>query len=76
MSKKKLAGQIGLTSAAILISRVLGLVRDIVIMNFFGTTYVSDAFQAGFKIPNLLRKLFGLSCLNLDLGQYFLLLAK
>ncbi|MCD4817299.1 MAG: murein biosynthesis integral membrane protein MurJ [Candidatus Cloacimonetes bacterium] len=64
MSKKKLAGQIGLTSVAILISRILGLVRDIVLMNFFGTTYVSDAFQAGFKIPNLLRKLFGEGALS------------
>ena len=64
MSKRKLARQIGLTSVAILISRVLGLVRDIVLMNFFGTTYVSDAFQAGFKIPNLLRKLFGEGALS------------
>jgi len=64
MSKKKLAGQVGINSLAILFSRILGVVRDIVLMNYFGTTYVSDAFQAGFKIPNLLRKLFGEGALS------------
>ena len=59
MSNKKLVKNIGAMSSAVFISRIFGLVRDIVMTSFFGTTYVADAFQAAFQIPNLLRKLFG-----------------
>ena len=40
------------------ISRILGLVRDVVIARFFGTTLAADAFFIAFKIPNLFRRLF------------------
>ena len=50
------AGVVGL---ATLISRVLGYVRDMVIASFFGAGFASDAFIAAFRIPNLLRRLFG-----------------
>lgn len=41
-----------------MLSRVLGLVRDIVIANLFGATAGADAFFVAFKIPNFLRRLF------------------
>jgi len=41
-----------------LVSRVLGLVRDIVIARWFGAGAATDAFVAAFKIPNFLRRLF------------------
>jgi len=41
------------------ISRVLGLVRDIVIASVFGAKEEADAFFVAFRIPNLLRRLFG-----------------
>jgi putative peptidoglycan lipid II flippase len=41
-----------------LISRVLGLIRDIVIAAVFGSTLAADAFFVAFKIPNLFRRLF------------------
>lgn len=40
------------------ISRVFGLVRDVVIANIFGAGAGSDAFFVAFKIPNYLRRLF------------------
>jgi len=40
------------------ISRVLGLVRDIVIAAFVGASANADAFFVAFKIPNFLRRLF------------------
>ena len=40
------------------LSRILGLVRDMVIAAFFGTGMVADAFVVAFRIPNLLRRLF------------------
>lgn len=41
-----------------LISRLLGLVRDILIAHFFGEGGVLDAFFIAFKIPNICRRLF------------------
>jgi putative peptidoglycan lipid II flippase len=40
------------------LSRILGLVRDIVVARFFGAGLVTDAFFVAFRIPNLLRRLF------------------
>lgn len=49
----------GVVSACTLLSRVLGLVRDMLSSHFFGTLAVWDAFVAAFRIPNLFRRLFG-----------------
>ena len=40
------------------ISRILGLVRDVVFASHFGAGGVMDAFVVAFKIPNFLRRLF------------------
>lgn len=49
------AGEIG---ALTFLSRILGLVRDMVLARFFGTGMAADAFFVAFRIPNLLRRLF------------------
>lgn len=41
-----------------LLSRVLGLVRDIVIANVFGVSRVTEAFFVANKIPNMMRRFF------------------
>ncbi len=41
-----------------LISRVLGLVRDVVIANILGAQAATDVFFVAQKIPNFLRRLF------------------
>lgn len=41
-----------------MLSRVLGLVRDVVIAGYFGASGSADAFFVAFKIPNFLRRLF------------------
>jgi len=51
-------------SIAIFLSRILGLVRDQVMAYFFGTSYINDAFNVGYNIPNLLRRLFGEGALS------------
>ena len=48
----------GVTGFMTLISRVLGLVRDIVIARLFGTSDATDAFFLANKIPNFMRRLF------------------
>ena len=40
------------------LSRVFGLVRDIVIARYFGAGVAVDAFIVAFRIPNFLRRLF------------------
>ncbi|MDO6563643.1 murein biosynthesis integral membrane protein MurJ [Amphritea sp. 1_MG-2023] len=41
-----------------MLSRVLGLMRDVVVANYFGAGSSADAFFVAFKIPNFLRRLF------------------
>jgi putative peptidoglycan lipid II flippase len=41
-----------------ILSRILGLVRDIVFARFFGASLVMDAFFVAFKIPNIFRRFF------------------
>ncbi len=47
-----------------LVSRVLGLVRDLVTVRVFGDTAVGSAFAAAFAIPNMFRRLFGEGALS------------
>jgi putative peptidoglycan lipid II flippase len=45
-------------SAMTMISRVLGLVRDMIVARYFPVDGATDAFYVAFRIPNLLRRLF------------------
>lgn len=45
-------------SAMTMLSRIAGLVRDMVYLNLFGADRFMDAFLVAFKIPNFLRRLF------------------
>ena len=45
-------------SVMTLLSRVLGMVRDMVVASYFGSGAAADAFFIAFKIPNFLRRLF------------------
>jgi putative peptidoglycan lipid II flippase len=48
-----------IVSLCTLLSRVLGLIRDIGMAMLFGNGVVMDAFSVAFRIPNLSRRLFG-----------------
>jgi putative peptidoglycan lipid II flippase len=48
-----------MVASGILLSRILGLVRNRVFAHYFGTSDAADAFNAAFKIPNVLQNLFG-----------------
>ena len=41
-----------------LLSRILGLVRDVVFARMFGATIIMDAFIVANRIPNMLRRFF------------------
>ncbi|MDF4901581.1 murein biosynthesis integral membrane protein MurJ [Vibrio parahaemolyticus] len=57
MSKRLLKSGM-IVSAMTLISRVLGLVRDVVVANLMGAGASADVFFFANKIPNFLRRLF------------------
>lgn len=48
----------GIVGIFTFLSRILGLIRDILIAGFFGSGMSADAFFVAFRIPNLLRRLF------------------
>jgi putative peptidoglycan lipid II flippase len=54
----------GMVSAAMAMSRVTGLLREIVMARLFGAGFVYDAFLLGFRIPNLTRDLFAEGALS------------
>src|SRR6478672_1419240 len=56
----KLARSAGLMSVATMASRVLGVVREMVLAALFGAGAgpEMDAFNVAFRVPNLLRDLF------------------
>jgi putative peptidoglycan lipid II flippase len=49
----------GAMAVATMVSRVLGLVREIVYAAFLGVGWIADAFFTAFMIPNLFRRLLG-----------------
>ena len=46
-------------AVGILLSRLVGLVRDRIFAHYFGNSDAADAFRAAFRIPNFLQNLFG-----------------
>jgi putative peptidoglycan lipid II flippase len=49
---------------AVSISRILGLVREMVLARYFGAGLHTDAFNVAYRIPNLLRDLFAEGALS------------
>jgi len=64
MEPKKIIQSAGVVSALTLLSRVLGLARDVLMAGFFGTSLVMSAFVVAFTIPNLFRRFFGEGALS------------
>ncbi len=54
----------GVVSGAIMLSRVLGLAREVIFAALFGAGGWMDAFITAFRIPNLLRDLFAEGALS------------
>ncbi len=53
-----------IVSAMTMISRVMGLVRDVVVAVLLGATSGADAFFVAFKVPNFMRRLFAEGAFN------------
>jgi putative peptidoglycan lipid II flippase len=53
-----------MVGTGILISRIVGLIRQRVFAYYFGTSAAGDAFTAAFRIPNFLQNVFGEGALS------------
>jgi putative peptidoglycan lipid II flippase len=61
----------GASGAAILVSRITGLLRDQVMALLFGAGFATDAFNVAFRVPNLLRDLLAEGSMTRSLVRTF-----
>ena len=54
----------GVVAGAVMLSRVLGLARELIFAGLFGAGRGMDAFLTAFRAPNLLRDLFAEGALS------------
>ena len=66
-----------LVGSGILLSRLAGLIRQTMIARYLGAGFAADAFNAAFRIPNLLQNLLGEGVLSASfIPQYAGLLGR
>lgn len=56
---RRIARAAGVVAALTLVSRITGLLRDMVTGYYFGAGATADAFFVAFRVPNLLRRFVG-----------------
>jgi len=61
----------GIVSIAVMFSRVLGLVREMIFARYFGAGFLMDAYVVAFRIPNVLRDLFAEGALSVAFVKVF-----
>jgi len=61
---KGVARNTAIFSAATGLSRIAGLIREVVARGYFGTTGAASAFTVAFQVPNLVRGLFADAALS------------
>jgi putative peptidoglycan lipid II flippase len=61
---EKIARSAGITSVAVMASRITGLLRESIMAHLFGAGLENEAFTLGFRIPNLTRDLFAEGALS------------
>lgn len=70
-AQQSVARSAGIVSIAVMVSRVLGLIRETIFAKYFGAGFLYDAFIVGFRIPNLLRDLFAEGALSAAFVKVF-----
>ncbi|MEP6789413.1 MAG: murein biosynthesis integral membrane protein MurJ, partial [Acidobacteriota bacterium] len=61
----------GIVSIAVMFSRVLGLLREMIFARYFGAGFLYDAYVVAFRIPNVLRDLFAEGALSVAFVKVF-----
>lgn len=63
-SEPRVLRSVSVVSFMTAISRALGLIREVAMAYFFGTSALKSAFDIAFIVPNLFRRLFGEGALS------------
>lgn len=63
-------------ASSTMISRVLGMIREVLMANYLGAGVIADAFITAFKIPNSLRKIFAEGALSAALVPTFVTIGQ
>lgn len=69
--QQSVARSAGIVSIAVMFSRVLGLVREMIFARYFGAGFLYDAYVVAFRIPNVLRDLFAEGALSVAFVKVF-----
>lgn len=68
---RRVVGAVATVAGATLLSRALGFLRDMIIAFALGAGPAADAFFVAFRLPNLMRRLFGEGSLTLAFVPVF-----
>jgi putative peptidoglycan lipid II flippase len=63
-TKKTILQKTAQVSGATMLSRILGIIREMLTVRYLGATAVGDIFLTAYKIPNSLRKVFAEGALS------------
>ena len=63
---KSILKSTGIVALSTLMSRIMGLIRDMVISSIFGANALVDGFYVAFRIPNLFRRFVAEGCLTIS----------
>ena len=58
MHKKSIIKKTIQIGSSTLMSRFLGIIRELLMVRYLGASILSDAFVVAYQIPNLMRKIF------------------
>lgn len=64
MREKSITENAAVVAFMTFISRIGGLIREMLLANYFGAGVVKSAFDVAYRIPNLFRRLFGEGALS------------
>lgn len=64
LTKKSIIKKTITVGSSTLLSRVFGIIREMLMIRYLGSSALSDAFLTAFKIPNSLRKIFAEGALS------------
>lgn len=64
LHKKSILQKTATVGSSTLLSRVFGIVREVLMVRYLGAGLISDAFLTAYKIPNALRKIFAEGALS------------
>ncbi|NLJ49175.1 MAG: murein biosynthesis integral membrane protein MurJ [Candidatus Atribacteria bacterium] len=71
VKERSLIKNTAIVGAGTFLSRITGLLREILVSSMFGASWVTDVFFVAYTIPNLLRRLFAEGALSTSVVPVF-----